>query len=133
MGDLVAPGTKQLRFGTSDVVELRKVSCISMSTNPHIVINEYVSNFMKYKQDPLVTVEAKNALHECNRDDIFHIEDSIGKYVATKSLPTIVEEKEKETVGRASSLSPVKGSQGGPEAELSSQEGLQQKETQDID
>jgi hypothetical protein len=80
-----------------------------------------------------VTIEAKNDLHGRNRDDIFQIDDYSGESVATNKLPTIVEEMEKEIVGRAYSLSPVKGSQGGPEIDFSSQEDLQQKEIQEID
>jgi hypothetical protein len=133
MGDLVAPSSEQLRFGNFDVMELREVSCIAINVNPQTIINEYGSNFMKYKQDPLVTIEAKNALHGSNKDDIFQFGDIIGKSGSAKSLPTIVEEKEKEIVGRATSFSPVKGSQGGPEVDFSSQEEVHQKESQDID
>jgi hypothetical protein len=64
MGDLVVPGCEQLRFGNFDTTELRKV-----------VINEYGSNFMKYKQDPLVSIEAKKALFDSKRDDIFQFDD----------------------------------------------------------
>ena len=46
MGDLIAPGADHLRFGSFNTLELGKVT-----------INEYGSNFMKYKQDPLVTVD----------------------------------------------------------------------------
>jgi len=52
----------------------------------------------------------------------------------SKCLPVIEEEKEvlleKE---RAVSVSPIKGSQGGPEVDISSQEDSTQKEAQDID
>lgn len=65
MGDLLAPGSERLQFGTFDKVELRKVSCIAMDMNPQIIINEYGTNLMKQKLDPLVTIEAKNALHGC--------------------------------------------------------------------
>ena len=67
---------------------------------------------MKYKQDPLVTIEAKKALLDSKRDDIFQFDDFIGKSGSTKKMSTIMEDKE-EVVERATCMSPVKGSQGG--------------------
>jgi hypothetical protein len=122
MGDLVVPGCEQLRFGNFDTTELRKV-----------VINEYGSNFMKYKQDPLVSIEAKKALFDSKRDDIFQFDNFIGKSGSSKKMSTIMEDKGEEVTERAISVSPVKGSQGGPEAEMSSQDERHQKVSQDID
>jgi hypothetical protein len=122
MGDLVVPGSEQLRFGNFEITELRKV-----------VINEYGSNFMKYKQDPLVSIEAKKALFDSKRDDIFQIDEFIGKPKPTMEMSTIMEDKEEEVMERAISMSPIKDSQGGPEVEMSSQEERQQKLSQDID
>lgn len=79
-------------------MELRKVSFIIVNVNPKAVINEYGLNFVKYKQDPLVTIEAKNALHGNNKGDIFQFDDFIGKSGSSKSLPTIMEDKEEECV-----------------------------------
>lgn len=101
MGDLVVHGSEQLRFGSFGTMELRKV-----------IINEYGSNFMKYKQDPLVTIEAKKALLENKKDDIFQFDDIVGKFGSTKKLPTILEDKGEEVVERTIAMSPVKGSQG---------------------
>jgi len=78
---------------------------------------------VKYKQGPLVTIEANNALHGSNKSEFFQIEDYIRKSGSTKNLATILEDKEENCgVIRATSMSPVKGSQGGPEVDLSSQE-----------
>jgi hypothetical protein len=133
MGDLVVPGSEQLRFGNFDPVEIKTVSCITVNVNPQAVINEYGSNFVKYKQDPLVTIEAKNALHGTSKEEFFQL-DNIGSKSGSKVLPTIVEDEEEERNGqRAISMSPVKGSQGAPEIDLSSQEEMIQKENQDID
>lgn len=119
----MVPGSDQLRFGNFDTLELRLISCITVNVNPQAVINEYGSNFVKYKQDPLVTIEAKNALHGSSKSEFFQIEDYIGKSGSSKSLPTILEDKEEDCgVIRATSTSPGKGSQGGPEVDLSSQE-----------
>jgi hypothetical protein len=102
--------------------------------NPQAVINEYGSNFVKYKQDPLVTIEAKNALHGSSKDEFFQFDNIISKSGSSKVLPTIVEDKEEErTSQRAISISLVKGSQGAPEIDLSSQEEAVQKEIQDTD
>jgi hypothetical protein len=133
MGDLVVPGSEQLRFGNFDPVEIKTVSCITVNVNPQAVINEYGSNFVKYKQDPLVTIEAKNALHGTSKEEFFQL-DNMGSKSRSKVLPTIVEDEEEERNGqRAISMSPVKGSQGAPEIDLSSQEEMIQKENQDID
>jgi hypothetical protein len=34
MGDLVVPGSEQLRFGNFDPVEIRTASCITINVNP---------------------------------------------------------------------------------------------------
>ena len=101
-----------MRFGTFNTLELGKVT-----------INEYGSNFMKYKQDPLVTIETKRALFENKKSDSFQLED----FGSEKKLPTILEDMGPTMVGRAISMSPVKGSQGGPKGDQSSQEEAQQK------
>jgi hypothetical protein len=98
-----------------------------------VVINEYGSNFMKYKQDPLVSIEAKKAPFDSKRDDIFQFDYFIGKSRSTKKRSTIMEDKGEEVMERAISMSPVKSSQGGPEVEMSSQEERHQKVSQDID
>jgi len=98
------------------------------------VINEYGSNTMKNKYDPLKTFEAKSALYDCNKENFFQINDLVTKSGASKSLPTILEDKEvRGIVDRAISISLVKGSQGAPEVDLSSQEEMLQKESQEID
>jgi hypothetical protein len=52
----------------------------------------------------------------------------------SKYLPTIEEEKEEPAMKeRAISVSPIKGSQGGHEVDISSQEDYTQKENQDVD
>jgi hypothetical protein len=122
MGDLVVPGSEQLRFGNFEITELKKV-----------VINEYGSNFMKYKQDPLVSIEAKKAIFDSKRDDIFQIDDVIGKSQLNMEKSIVVEDKEEEVIERAVSMSPIKDSQGGPEVDMSSQEERQQNVNQDID
>jgi hypothetical protein len=67
---------------------------------------------MKFKQDSLVTIEAKKAIFDSKREDIFQFDDIIGKFGSTKKLPTIMEDKGEEIAVRATSLSPIKGSQG---------------------
>lgn len=89
---------------------------------------------VKNKYDPLTTIEAKNALYGCSKDSIFRFDDMMTKSAPNKGLPTIVEDREEEgTVERAMYLSPVRGSQGAPEVDLSSQEEMLNKESQDID
>jgi len=134
IGDLIAPGSERLRFENFDPVEIKTVSYISMDVNPHTIINEYGSNFVKYKLDLLVTIEAKNALHKNNKDEFFQFYTNTGKSGNSIVMPTIEEEQiEHDIVDRATSMSPIKGSQGAPEVDLSSQDEASQKETQDID
>jgi len=127
------PGSEQLRFGNFDPVEIRKVCCITIDMNPQTVINEYGSNMMMNKYDPLKTFEAKSASYDCSKENFFQVEDMMYKY-SSKSLQTILEDKEVvNCVERAISISPVKGSQGAPMMELSSQEDLLKKQSSDID
>jgi hypothetical protein len=98
------------------------------------MINEYGSNMMKHKYDPLKTIEAKSALYDCSKENFFQIDDLVTKSGVSKSLPTILEDKEvRGTVDRVVSRSPVKSSQGAPKVDLSSQEEILQKESQEID
>jgi hypothetical protein len=53
---------------------------------------------MKYKQDPLVSIEAKKALFDSKRDDIFQFDDFIGKSGSAKKMSTIMEDKGEEVV-----------------------------------
>lgn len=75
MGDLVQPGSEQLRFGSFDNIGIRMLSTIIMNEESHAVINEYGSNLKKSKFDPLKTIEAKKALHDCGKMKIFQLED----------------------------------------------------------
>ena len=76
-GDLIAPGADHLSFGSFNTLKLGKVT-----------VNEYGSNFMKYKQDSLVTIETKRALFENKKSDIFQLED----FGSEKKLSTILED-----------------------------------------
>lgn len=123
MGDLVQPGSEQLRFGLFDNVEIRMLSTIIVNEDAHAVINEYGSNLENSKFDPLKTIEAKKALHDCGKTKIFQLEDYMIGTKSSKGLHTIQENKEGESVqDRAVSISPAKGSQGAPEVDLSSQD-----------
>ena len=70
-----------------------------------------------------VTIETKRTLFENKKSDIFQLED----FGSEKKLPTILEDMGPAMVGRAISMSPVRGSQGGHEGDQSSQEEAQQK------
>ncbi|CAD6335511.1 unnamed protein product [Miscanthus lutarioriparius] len=60
---------------TITFVEIRKVNCITVDVNPQTVINEYGSNMMKYRYDPLTAIEDKNALYGCSKEIFFQIDD----------------------------------------------------------
>jgi hypothetical protein len=49
IGDLITPGSNQLRFGSFDTVEIRMLSIINVDDTARVVINEYGSNFEKSK------------------------------------------------------------------------------------
>jgi hypothetical protein len=89
MGDLIVLGSKLLRFGNFDPLEIRKVSCITVNVNPQAVINEYGSNFVKYKQDPLVTIEAKNALHGNSECEFSNLMISLTNLDPTSACPLL--------------------------------------------
>lgn len=73
--DLIIPGCDQLRFGTFDTMEIRMLSSIQMDNSARVVINEYGSNFVKSKSDPLTTIEAKKTIYENNGSKFFCLED----------------------------------------------------------
>jgi hypothetical protein len=105
-----------------------------VNESSHTVINEYGSNLQKSKHDPLTAIEAKNALHGCKKSEFFQLEDYMIKPGPSKSLPSILEEKEENhNTARAVSMSPTKGSQGAPEIDISSQEEIPHMGSQDID
>jgi len=132
MGDLIVPGSDQLRFGIFENLDIRMLSSIIVNDSSHTVINEYGSNLQKSKHDPLTTIEAKDALHGCKRSEFFQLEDYMLKSGPSKSLPTILEE-ENHTTARAVSMSPAKGSQGAPKVDISNQEEVPHIGSQDID
>lgn len=71
IGDLIEPGSDQLRFGNFDHMEVRLLTSNHFDDTVRTVINEYGSNMEKFKSDPLATIEAKNALYGSNKNDIF--------------------------------------------------------------
>jgi hypothetical protein len=134
IGDLITPGSDQLIFGSFDTMEIKMLTSINVDESAQVVINEYGSNLKKYKLDPLTTIEAKNSICESSRPKFFRLEDYMIDSGPSKYLPTIEEEKEEPAMKeRAISVSPIKGSQGGHEVDISSQEDCTQKENQDVD
>ena len=75
MGDLIVPGSDQLRFDIFENLDIRMLSSIIVNDSSHTVINEYGSNLQKSKHDPLTTIEAKDALHGCKRSEFCQLED----------------------------------------------------------
>jgi transposase-like protein len=134
IGDLITPGSNQLRFGSFDTVEIRMLSIINVDDTARVVINEYGSNFEKSKSDPLTIIEANKSICGSSRAKYFQLEDYMIKTGTSKSLPTIAEEKEElSVIERAVSVSPIKGSQGVPEVDISSQEEATQQDNQYLD
>lgn len=139
MGDLIIPGCDQLKFGNFDNVEIRRLSCLYFNDNSSSMINEYGSNMERSKMDPLVAIEAKNAICKGKSSEIFQFDYLQGKDGMSSGvkggnsviLESIREEQENVVDARAISLSPQKDSQEPPA--FSSQEDWSQKNTQEAE
>ena len=60
--DIMSPGGQHINFGTFENLEIKKLWSFQIQDNATAVINEYGSNFLKSKFDPLAAIEAKKAL-----------------------------------------------------------------------
>ncbi|CAO2145092.1 unnamed protein product [Urochloa humidicola] len=120
--DIISPGGEHYTFGTFQKVEIKSIWRMHLRENRSAIINEYGSNLYKYKSDPLVVLEAKQALFSNgeNEKQQFY-------------LHTIQEDIEEETAGEITVEdtesqnanlfpSPSKGTQEAPAEEWSSQE-----------
>ncbi|CAN6283821.1 unnamed protein product [Urochloa humidicola] len=120
--DIISPGVEHYTFGTFQKVEIKSIWRMHLRENSSAIINEYGSNLYKYKSDPLVVLEAKQALFSNgeNEKQQFY-------------LHTIQEDIEEETAGEITVEdtesqnanlfpSPSKGTQEAPAEEWSSQE-----------
>jgi len=60
--DYISPGGEHFTFGSFQNVEIKNLWKVETGDNSSTIINEYGFNLFKSKSDPLVAVEAKNAL-----------------------------------------------------------------------
>jgi hypothetical protein len=70
--DLLSPGGEHLHFGTWKPMDIQKIARMQVIEEKSVAFNEYGSNLIKYKFDPLTVIEAKFAMaHEkdCSKGD----------------------------------------------------------------
>ena len=60
--DFISPGGEHFTFGSFQNVEVKNLWKVETGDNSSTVINEYGSNWFKSKSDPLIAVEAKQAI-----------------------------------------------------------------------
>jgi hypothetical protein len=112
--DILSPGGTHMTFGDFHNMEIKNIFRMQMNEKS-VAVNEYGTNLVKYKCDPLAVIEAKVAMTH-------------GKGCNDKISPTIEGEVE-EAVGSAhlTQPSPRTGTQEAPEAVWSSQEGDEER------
>jgi hypothetical protein len=112
--DILSPGGTHMTFGDFHNMEIKNIFRMQMNEKS-VAVNEYGTNLVKYKYDPLAVIEAKVAMTH-------------GKGCNDKISPTIEGEVE-EAVGSAhlTQPSPRTGTQEAPEAVWSSQEGDEER------
>lgn len=122
IGDMIQPGSDKLNVGppsvTTEFTENDRKTWVMQYNVDHIVaINEYGSNMFKSKFDPLTTIEEKTAIVSSKMGDLDMTIDSDmvnqegDKMSALENMSII-----------ADSPSLIRGTQEGPQIELSSKE-----------
>lgn len=124
LGDMVLPGSEKLNVGqcssdTRDHDEGRKLWSVQCNAMQSVVINEYGSNMIKTKYDPLAAIEAKNAIQSAITDGKSKVNDAEMDMVVH---PMIQEHIMQSVNENATSPSPCRGTQEEPHLELSRQE-----------
>jgi hypothetical protein len=129
--DLLSPGGEHLHFGTWKPTEMQKIARMQVAEEKSVAFNEYGSNLIKYKFDPLAVIEAKFAMaqgEDCAK----------GEAQLVCSQKTVVEEEKNARLEESEvpcHPSPGIGTQEGPGCDLSSQEEVEEKEhrTQEVE
>jgi hypothetical protein len=62
--ELLSPGGKHWNFGTFQQEDIRNIYRMQLNETNFIAVNEYGTNLVKSKMDPLMVIEAKNAVKE---------------------------------------------------------------------
>lgn len=63
--DLLSPGGEHLHFGICKPTDIQKIARMQVNEDKSMAFNEYGSNLIKYKFDPLTLIEAKFAMAHC--------------------------------------------------------------------
>ena len=91
--DIISAEGDHLIFGDFSSNEVRSLCSVQLKENESAVINEYGSNMIKSKMDPLVVIEAKNALVVGGYSELTHSELMIDTmHTATTVLEITPEE-----------------------------------------
>jgi hypothetical protein len=124
--DLLSPGGEHLHFGTWKPTEIQKIAKMQISEERTVALNEYGSNLIKYKYDPLAVIEAKFAMTQEKKSGEGYGKDKDGQRDSAEESAVKTTEEElvvlNESQGIQTHPSPELGTQEGPGAEWSSQE-----------
>ena len=60
--DIISLGRQHRNFGSFQDMEINNLWIMKLQDNKSVVINEYGSNLLSYKYDPLAVVEAKKSI-----------------------------------------------------------------------
>jgi hypothetical protein len=124
--DLLSPGGEHLHFGTWRPTEIQKIARMQISEERTVALNEYGSNLLKYKYDPLAVIEAKFALTQEKKSGEGYGKEKDGQRDAAEESAVKTAEKELVVLNESQDMqtqpSPELGTQEGPRADWSSQE-----------
>ena len=116
--DIISPGGGHFTFGSFQNVEIKNLWKIDTGDNSSTVINEYGTNMVKSKSDPLVAVEAKQALLSGQHSPLKTVQEELQPRVSSQEEQ--MAEAEDESSGKVSIPSPYISTQ--ETVELASQD-----------
>ena len=87
--DIISADGDHLIFGDFSSHEVRSLYSLQLQENRTSVINEYGSNMVKSKRDPLVIIEAKNALVRGRNEGTTPLEQVTEKVVNSNVVPMV--------------------------------------------
>jgi len=127
--DIISPVGQHLNFGSFQNMEIRNLWTIHLNEHTTAVINEYGSNFIKSKLDPLAAIEAKHALLSggCGPSTLDDKAKNLEPVSALMTINSTQPEVQKEVLSvrdEATTPSPCHGTQEAPITDWSSQEDI---------
>ena len=121
--DIISPGGEHFTFGSFQNVEIKNLWKFDTGNNSSTVINEYGTNWVKSKPDPLVVVEAKQALLSGQHSPLEAVHEET--HLVANTQEEQVGNSDEDSTGKVSIPSPYNSTQ--ETADWSSQDFLSQE------